>query len=234
MARLFVIFVSFCFAGLCVYGGYYGYQIQNTVQEITIDKPISAAQLLERIPRDLQEFQLTNFKSGKHFVPHDFDKDGNWDEVVVPMFPSKQSKLEKNYGAILIRFGNVKNKEELMTAIQAEKIPTRYWFEEQTIDGHSHNELAKRYPSMDFNKNVVLKSGFPGGSELGQTLLLASGFGVFICFLFGAWQAVGLITDGQGNSAAVQDDVVYEGVELVSTKHLGFGTDDGELKPLSD
>lgn len=194
---------------------YYGWNQKTRIEPIETNQTWAVADLLSESPEESTTFCLTDFKPGKYYVPYDEDEDGKWEQVVVPMFPSQLNKLGKNYNAVLCHFGDVENFDELKQRLESPSIPVRFRADGKEVDGFTYNELAKRYTSMNFDKNVSVFTGYPAGGDVADLILAGGGFSLLVAFLFGAWQTVELIS-GNGPEGEVPGSE-FDNIEIVST-----------------
>ena len=215
MNRLSQFFLLAVFAVLGSGLLYYGWNQKTRIEKIETNQTRACADLLSEVPEESTAFCLTDFKPGKYYVPYDENEDGEWEQVVVPMFPSKLNKLGKNYNAVLLHFGDVRNFDELKQRLEEPSIPVRFRPNQQEVDGFTYNELAKRYTSMNFNKNVSVFTGYPANADVADLLLAGGGFSVLVAFLFGAWQTVELISGNGTDEERAGSD--FDSIEIVST-----------------
>ena len=234
MSRIITILLCLCFAVMCAFIGFLGFvereqaSVEPEYQEITCAAALESETPFES---DGADIKLTDFKNGKSFVPHDFDEDGVWEQVLIPFFPDDKDDLGPTYNAVVVCFGNVKNKEELQQVVAQSEIPAKYWTSLQEFSDYDYSALAQKYPSMNFKKCVQLHSGFPNQTELGGVMFYGAGLGIVFSLLIAGWQSSSMLFGRETPENAQDNDPDEVPVELISNK-FGLPTDD-QLMPLS-
>lgn len=208
MNRLIAILLCLCSAVVCAFVAYLGYQSTLKEQSAPQSPPaIACGELLKRIPDDLQRLRLTDFKGGRHYVKYDNDNDGNWDRVFVPTFPEKLGRLKQNYRAVIICFADVANEEQLADKLNSPEIEAEYWYSTQHLDQNTYNQLAENYISMDFDRSVILRVGFPPGiASQGNIMFWGASAGLLLSMLAMGWQTFGLLLAGLRKESEEPDD----------------------------
>ena len=208
MNRVFSILLCLCGAVVCAFLAYVGYKQDQSDQQIAVEFPShSCEELLNEIPNDLSKFSLTEFQPGKHFVSYDDDENGQWEQVWVPMFPASLKKLNRNYRAVIVSFVDTPDKESLHKKLTSKKIDSEYWFTSQTLDTRSYNRLAAKYSSLDFNRSILIYSGYPDSQiSLGTYLFWGGAGGSILSLLFIGWQSMSLVIAGIRSESEDDED----------------------------
>ncbi len=223
MSRFVIILLCLCIAVACVCGGYFGYN-QLTKSEDQPDAPteITCQQLLDKIPANLDLVALTDFQPGKHFVAYDDDDDGQWEQVFIPLFPSQLTKLDQNYHAVIVRFDDVRNKDQLSEKVKSPSINAQYWSMSQQLDRRTYSRMARDYSSMNFRRNVILYSGSSPTRNFGREIVIGSGIGLLVSMMVGGWQAFALMIAGIKHQIELESESEEEKI----TNLAGLPTDD--------
>lgn len=202
MNRLIIILLCLCSVVVCAFIAYLGYQ-QQSEDEVLKDSPppIACDELLHEVPHGLSGLTLTEFRPGKHFVTDDKNNDGEWERVLIPVFPIDTKSLKPNYRSIILSIADAKDKEELFDKVESPEIEAEYWFSAQKLDPSSYSRMAEKYTSMDFNHSVVLHCGYPKSNNIGSFMLWGASAGALLSLLILGWQSTGLILAGIKNEA---------------------------------
>jgi len=164
MIRKFVILICICIAACSAAVAYLSMQVDKEAQAL----------VGEGIPhtKNTTGIQLTEFASGKLIADFDYDGDQQWDDVCVPLFPPKKSKVTWGYTSVLVHFKGVTNQEQLDALLAEGKLDTDYWPQRQELANATHSKLAQGYKNLDFSKSIVLHYGYEAENPLlGKTSL---------------------------------------------------------------
>ena len=229
MRRIVGILLCICLLVVCALVGWFGHkQLQSDASDagagnVSPVDAVSSEELLKKIPKGLDEFRLTNFYPGKRYVADDADDDGRWERVYVPVFDKPLKKIRRNYRAIVICFADVHDEVELRKRMQAESINVQYWPFSQKFNYETYNALAERYTSLDFDRSIIVYSGFPKGVGTAKYMFWGGSLGALLVLLAMGWQSVGLISIVIRKSAAAEranDDEDDEELEFMNRAGL--------------
>lgn len=171
-------------SAIAVCAGSYLEQETESVKANTVE--MSCKEVLQNPPNSNHvSLILTDFQHGKHYVESDYNGDGQWDSVCIPMFPGDLKRLGASYHGVIIQLANVKSEKEMLELFKTGQIPLHYRATAQSLDPAVYSRMAQKYPSMNFGKNVLLTSGDPGSFELGKILKLSGGIGFIAAILLG-------------------------------------------------
>ena len=218
MRRIVSILLYMCLLIVCALVAWFGYQQLNSTaddsnrQNSQPLKQVTADQMLSRIPRVQGEFELVQFYPGKRFVALDFNDDGRWERVYVPVFDRPLKDIRQNYRAIVVCFAGVSDDVELRKQLQSPQLTVQFWPYSQKFDNKTYNELAERYSSLDFNRSIIVHSGFPKSAGIARYLLWVGAVGALFAMMGMGWQSLGLIAIAIRKSAAIEQ-VQDEGEE---------------------
>ncbi len=222
MSRFVVILLCLFVAVACVCGGYFGYtRLTKSEDQPDLPTEITCQELLDKIPANLDLVTLTDFQPGKHFVSYDDDDDGQWERVFVPLFPLQLTKLDQNYHAVIVRFDDVRNKDQLSEKVKSQSINAQYWSMSQQLDRRTYWRMARDYSSMNFRRNVILYSGSPPARNFGRAIVIGSGIGLLVSMLVGGWQAFALMIAGIKHQIELENESEEEKI----TNRAGLPTD---------
>lgn len=189
MARKFIILICICFTACCAVIAYLSMQVEKEVQQLVNGgQEITCESLLEEQPKVTTRIKLTEFTSGKFKANFDFDGDGQWDDLCVPLFPAQKRKITYGYPAILLKIKGVTNQEQLDELMADGELETNYWPQRQELDEAIHSSLAQSYTNMDFANSFMLHCGYESKNPvLGETSLklsiIAGGISLVIALL---------------------------------------------------
>ncbi len=207
MNRIVAILLCICSAVVCAFLAWLGYQGPQSDSAATVDaKVYSCQQLLEKIPPDLGQLQLADYKSGKHYVSYDDDDDGKWDRVFVALFPSQMTQLKQNYRAVFVSMAGIADEQQLFEKINSGNLDADYWDWSQRLDNTTYNRMAEYYDSLDFDRSVILYSGYPRRTGVAQIMLWGGAAGVVLSIAVIAWQLFGSILDGMRRASNEDED----------------------------
>ena len=172
-----------------------GYWMQNEQATLEAESvAMTCGQILETPPTQSRLcLTLTEFQSGKHFVENDYDGDGQWESVFIPLFPGETKKLGDSYHGVIAELTNVKSKTELVEVIRRGEIRLQFQAWKQKLDKSTYYRMAQKYPSMDFGKNVLLATEETSKINTAELLVFGGGIGVVFAILsfgFGAFVAM--------------------------------------------
>ena len=196
MIRKFIILICICFTVCCAVIGYLSMQVEKEVEVLVGDSiEHTCESLLEEWPSETTGIQLSEFASGKFIADFDFDDDQQWDEVCVPLFPPKKSKVTWGYCAVLVHFKGITNQEQLDALIDSGKLDTNFWPRRQELSTATHSKLAQSYKNLDLSKSIVLHHGYDAEnpllgeatlqlSKIGGAVSLGIAFLTLLTFLF--------------------------------------------------
>ena len=224
MNRLIVILLCVCGVVVCAFLAYLGYQQDLTAKQTAKESPppFTCKSLIDRIPNNIYSFTITDFQPGKHFVQQDQDDDEKWERVLVPIFPSDQKKLGRNYKSLILVFADTPDKNSLFEKVQSDTIEADYWVTSQKLDSYFYNRLAEKYSSMDFSRSKIMYCGFPKSTKsFGMMLFWGSSIGGILSVLVLGWQSLNLVIAGvrsEANNEFDDDD------EDVITNRAGLPT----------
>ena len=209
MNRLITILLCLCSVVICAFIAFIGYQQQIEDEAVKESlPPIACKELLKTVPHGLNGLTLTEFRPGKHFVTDDNNKDGEWERVLIPVFPKDTKSLKPNYRSIILSISDAPNKEILFKKMESSELEAEYWFSTQTLDPVSYSRMAEQYSSMDFNRSIILHCGYPKSNNVGSFMFWGASVGALLSFLVLGWQSTGLILAGIKNESqrAVESD----------------------------
>lgn len=209
MNRLITILLCVCGIVVCAFLAFIGYQQEQAATKIKEAAPpsFSCQELLENMPSGEYAFTLTDFQPGKHFVHDDNDEDGQWEKVIIPVFPKGLRKLGRNYKAIILVIVNIPDKETLNQKINAPSIEAEYWFTAPNLDTNSYNRLAEKYSSLNFSDSRVLYCGYPkNGKSIGTYIFWAGAGGTILSLLMFGWQSFSLVLAGIRSESKRHDE----------------------------
>lgn len=218
MNRLVIILLSVCAGVVCALLAYIGFLATHFVSVAKDSPAIECSDLLESIPKDLKKFSLTNFKAGNQYVSFDDDNDGEWERVIVPLFPSHLERLENNYRAAIVSLAGVANEAQLFERIRQPKLAAEYWYWSQKLDNRTYNRLAENYLSLDFGKSVILYSGYPPTSTYGKVFLWAGCIGALLSMCVICWNLVGLVIAGVRRESNSDTGNIDTDIDVVSNR----------------
>lgn len=226
MNRLIISLLCICGLVVCAFVAYLAYKQQNEIRLVEqAPPPITCEELLEKVPTGLQGLTLTEFRSGKHFVTDDADDNGEWERVMVPVFPSNLESLGTNYRAIILCIADAPDKSTLSSKLKSDEIVAEYWFAAQELDKASYSRLAENYKSMDFNQSIILYSGYPKSEVANSVLLWGSLGGGLLSLLVLGWQSMSLILAGIKNESRRKQEADPESDDSQSGNRAGLPTD---------
>ena len=157
-----------------------GYSMQNQEAEITADSTVmTCGQILENPPMESRVcVTLTDFQRGKHFVEYDYDGDGQWETVFIPLFPGNLRRLGDSYHGVIVQLNNVKSETELREVIKSGEIPLEFQSWNQELNKSTYYRMAQKYPSMNFGKNVHLATEESSDFNVAGILIFGGGIGI--------------------------------------------------------
>ena len=176
MNRKLAILLSVCLGVVCAFVYTVGKRSAAAAEDQVFDPTvISCKELLEAWPKDNYHLVLTDYQRGKRYASYDYDQDGNWDLVYVPLFPADLRELGNNFRSVIVYFDDVHNEQELTERLATGQIDTQLWYTQQKLRSDIHSDLAHQYRLMNFSKCVVLQGGFrPASPMIGKSALLVS------------------------------------------------------------
>ena len=189
MIRKFIILICICFTACCAVVAHLSMQVEKETEQLVSDgQPYTCETLLADKPKVTTRIKLSEFASGKYKADFDFDSDGQWDDVCVPLFPSQRQKVTYGYQAVLVKFQGVTNQEQLDELLEKGELDTNYWPRRQDLDNATHSSLAQSYKNLDFSQSLVLHCGYDSKNPvLGDASLelskIAGGISLGIAFL---------------------------------------------------
>ena len=140
----------------------------------------------------------------------------------MPFFPGGLRSLTKNYRAVIVCFADVPDRKVLDERIRTGRLDADFWYYSQTLDNKTYNRMASFYRSMDFDRSIVLYTGFPRQQSLvGNIMMWVATIGtVFSVFGFG-WQSIALVVTGLrygfGKTSSILDEE-----EIFATNRAGL------------
>jgi len=162
-----------------------GYWMQNQETAIEADSTaMTCGQILENPPLESRVcLTLTDFQRGKHFVEYDYDGDGQWESVFIPLFPGNMKRLGDSYHGVIAELTNVKSETELVEVLRSGEIPLQYQGWNQELDKSTYYSMAQKYPSMNFGKNILLATQETDEINMSAMLVFGGGIGVVLAIL---------------------------------------------------
>ena len=207
MRRIVKILLYLSATIACAVGVYAGYNIQQTKLDETgqpTENKISCTELLEQVPSNLERFELTEYYPGLDVVEFDNEQDGNWELAFVPMSDRPLSTITKNYHGVIVCFTDVKNQKELSVRLR-DGFESEFWQYSQKLNSITYNRMAEVYPSMDFQRCVIVYSGVAPSSGHTKYVLWASLAGMLLSMMAMGWQVVDVVFVAIKKSAAQED-----------------------------
>lgn len=222
MRRIIGILLCMCLMLVCALVAWFGMkQLEPATQDAAREnaeplQQVTCAQLLERIPDHLEEFELIEFYPGKRSIGIDANNDGRWERVYIPVFDKPLKDIRRNYRAVVVCFAGVADEIELRQQLQSGGLRAQYWPYSQKFDKVTYNAIAERYSSLNFNRSIMIHCGFPKSAGTARYLFWGGAAGALLALLAMGWQSLGLIAIVIQKSAAdeqAQDDDEDEDVQ---------------------
>lgn len=167
MIRRVLIPLCLCFAILCAFIGYVS---QKAIKESTMvtsnTTSFACQELIDRRPAESMGVAIKDFLAVDRFAEMDFDEDGRWDEVAVPLFPTQKPKNKATYQAVIVCFRGVATRKDLEQILIADEVKAEYWASQQVLDDHLKTQLAIEFINMDFAGSPVVFVGYPNTNPL--------------------------------------------------------------------
>jgi hypothetical protein len=170
MLRKALLLLSILCMALCAVVGKVSKQEATEADKQADLRSVTCKELLDEDLEQTQRLSIEGFVKGRHLAIVDVQQDGNWESVCIPLFPSKNIKINHGYRAVLVCFRGIKNQQELDAALE-DQVEASYWPHEQELSPHIHSQLAQKYKRLDLNNCPILIHGNWQNPVLGvQTL----------------------------------------------------------------
>ena len=167
MIRKFIILICICIAGCCAVVAHLSMNVEKEVEQLVVEgQPMTCKAVLQEKPEVTTRIMLSEYAAGKFKADLDYDGDGQWEDVCLALFPPQNKKITYGYEAVLVKFKDVANQEQLDKLLESGELDTTYWPRRQELDNATHSSLAQSYKNLDFSSSVVLHCGFPAENPL--------------------------------------------------------------------
>lgn len=179
-----LIVLSLCCAILCAFIGFLSYRaMEESDQVSTNSTDLTCREILEASPKETTQVVVSNFIVGKRKTTIDYDGDGKWDLIGVPLFPAEKQNTKYGYKALIVCCKSVPTEAEFeaLWKDSAEGLTLDYWPERQELDPYLHSGLAQNYLNLDFSKSRIAFYGYErtnpifGATSLRLSILVGGG-----------------------------------------------------------
>ena len=140
-------------------------QISSEPFELSCEKLIKSP--LEKSSRVL----LSDFVFTDRIATIDYEGDGKWEEVAIPLFPPNGLNSKASYSSVIVCFRDVPDLETLHQRLASNELQANYWVHDQSLHRGLLPQLAVKFENMDFRNSPVVTVGYKKENPLGETSL---------------------------------------------------------------
>ena len=160
VARLLVP-LCLCCVLLCVFVGVLSQRAIEEAEQVSSEiVDLDCGSLIDKRPKVSTGVLISDFILVDEVAAVDFDGDGAWDEIAVPLFSRESFKSKVAYRAVIACFRDVPDLKTLKQRLASNELKANYRVNDQELASVLHAQLAKELKSLDFKNSPVVTVGY--------------------------------------------------------------------------